>query len=817
MANGLDRLAVFKKAGSAAVVRPLGALATMLTRLQGNLYQAPDDIIPGIKSTDWPSPLQPVRPFGPPDAQPLGFNMQMGQNLIFTPRPDARYTAADLQALARYPLARICITNVIDVISSLKWKVQLRPQPGEDRKVREAKQLKDDTILELTDFMNSPDGEHDFTDWVRPLINDMLTIDAGCYLMRRAPDGTVFEWRVMQGGYITRLVDANGYTPRSPSPAFQQLWEGIPRINLTTDQLIYRPRNIVYEVGNPWSALYGFSPTEQLAEELEVGIQRLGYVKAFYKDGSIPNVLWIVPADATPDTVHSAQNYLNSDMSGNLQARRQFRFAQGFKGADSPKEDQIKQFEEPKLSDEYDDLHIKRVCFGYGVSAQRMTRPMNRASSQTNQEAAEEEGIAPFRRWVESGINFGLQVKMGYQKYEFKFDTSTDPDPVKQAEIDAQDLESGKVSVNEARLRNGLDPRPEPQCDQIGKWIATGWVPITQPPAPAAPKPGEGNPPKPGTDPDDEPPPAGGKGKPQKFAKADANAVTLDPGRDTIRARAAQTALQARLSQFFHHIRSNMVIVDARRAQKMAKAADDPETEQEIQQRIEQIVEAIMASIPWKSVPDYVQPSIAEAASDGATIGLDQVERAIQTGPMVVSLAPQPVRVITSSVISDVNQVAMDYARKRGAELVGMKWVDGELVQNPNAAMAITDSTRNMLREILTDAFSREVPMSELVASIQAAGVFSEERAKFIADTEIRFAQARGNLEAWIKTGVVQTVKWLLSMLHVDDPDEECTINHDEGPIKLGEAFPSGDPAPPAHPRCRCGLGIATIKEKKAA
>lgn len=231
MANGLDRLAVFKKAGSAAVVRPLGAIAQMLTRLQGQLYQAPDDVIPGMKTTDFPSPLQPVRPFGPPDAQPLGINMQMGQNLIFTPRPDSRYTAADLQALARYPLARMCINNVIDTISSLKWKIQLRAQPGEDQKVREQKQLKDDTVLRLTDFISAPDAEHDFKAWVRPFLDDMLRIDAGCYLVRRAKDGTVFEWRVLQGAYITRYVDANGYTPLAPAPAYAQNWDGMPRSN----------------------------------------------------------------------------------------------------------------------------------------------------------------------------------------------------------------------------------------------------------------------------------------------------------------------------------------------------------------------------------------------------------------------------------------------------------------------------------------------------------------------------------------------------------------------------------------------------------
>lgn len=799
------------------MVRPLGAIASMLTQIQSRLYQAPEEVIPGMKQTDWPSPLQPVRPFGEPDAQPLAFNMQMGQNLIFTPRPDSRYTAADLQALAKYPLARICISNVQDTISSLKWKIQLRAEPGEDRKAREKKELKDDTIAKLTDFVACPDGEHEFQDWVKPLINDMLTIDAGCYLLRKAPDGTVFEWRVMQGAYITRLVDANGYTPRAPAPAYQQLWYGMPRLNLSTDQLVYRPRNIVYEVGNISSSLYGLSPTEQLAEELEIGIQRLRYVKAFYKDGSIPNVLWVVPADTQPEVVTNAMNYLNSDMSGNLESRRMFRMAQGFIGSDSEREEYIHQFEEPKLSDEYDDLHTRRVTFGYGVSPQRLLRMQNRATAQTNQEAAEEEGIAPFREWVEKSMNFGIQRKMGYQKYEFKFDISSDPDPVKQSEIDAQDLESGVATINERRLARGWDPRPEPQCDQAGKWLATGWVPITQLPQPAAPKqPAAPSKPDDGSQDDDEPEPPAGGGK-NKVAKSDDQPeAILNPDQDSVRRRAAEALLFSRLWHFFETIKSNMVIVNP--SGQVLPPEGEPLTEEQTGARVSQIVDAIMDAIPWKSLPEYIEAPISDASTEGAMIGLGQVERAIQTGPLTVSLAPTPVRIIARSVIDDVNQVAQDYARARGAELVGMKWVNGELVQNPNADMAITDSTRNMLREILTDAFKREVPMNELASRIQTAGVFSEERAKFIAETEIKFAQSRGNLQAWIRSKIVKSVKWLLSSLHTDM--DECDENHEAGAIEIGKAFPSGDPAPPAHPRCQCTAAIAEIDDparKKAA
>ena len=788
------------KAGN-LVVRPLGALAAGLTRMQQSLYQPPSEQIPGMSPTDWPSPLQPVRPFGEPNAQPLGMNILMGQNLMFTPRPDSRFSAADLQLLARYPLARICITNVIDTISSSRWKIQLRAQPGEERKAREPKDTKDATILKLTEFMNSPDGEHDFAEWIRPFLNDMLTIDAGAYLLRKNADGIVYEWRVMQGAYITRLVDANGYTPRAPAPAYQQLWDGIPRLNLSADQLIYRPRNIVYEVGNIASSLYGYSPTEQLADELEVGIQRLRYVKAFYKDGAIPNVLWVVPSDTQPDIVQSAMKLLNTDMAGNLESRRQFRFAQGFRSSESVKDDLIKQFDEPKLSDDYDDQHTRRICFGFGVSAQRLIRMMTRATATSNQEAAEEEGMAPFIKWAEDSINYGLQRKMGYTKYEFRFNAGLELDPQKQAEIDATDLGSGKLTVNEVRLRQGLDPFPLPQADQLGKWIATGWAAMDAPPPapepPKAPLAPVKDPPEPdGNTPD---------GKKKKLLKSDSSAV-LDPGRDSIRTRGARSALFGRLLQFFYSVRSNIVIVSPH-SKKMRKGQDDDE------KRIEQIVDAIMAKIPWDVLPSSIQPAIQEAALEGAQEGLAQAERAIQTAPMTVSLAPTPVRVIASVGISETNKGAMDYAKDRAAELVGMRWVDGELVPSPNAAMTITEPTRNMIRKVITDAFERETPLNRIVEMIQDAGVFSEERAQLIADTEIKFAQSRSNLEAWKKSGVVKSVRWVTSSLH--DVMDECDENEEAGAVPLGSNFPSGVQSPPAHPQCRCVSLIAELIEPK--
>src|SRR6185369_4646993 len=157
-------------------------------------------------------------------------------------------------------------------------------------------------------------------------------------------------------------IDDNGFTPVPPSPAYAQLWWGIPLVDLTTDQLIYRPRNIVPR-NTQSSQLYGMSPTEQLAPEIQIGMQRLEFVKAYYTEGSVPGVVHVVPKGTPPDKITEAMQWMNSDLAGNLAARRQWRMVQGFQ--DEGKEDQILFTKEPLLADLYDEMHMRKIAFGY--------------------------------------------------------------------------------------------------------------------------------------------------------------------------------------------------------------------------------------------------------------------------------------------------------------------------------------------------------------------------------------------------------------------------------------------------------------------
>lgn len=462
-------------ANNSIIIRPLGAMVEALSRFGEQLYKPPSDTIRGVNPDTWYSPLQPVLPIAPEGTEPRGFQYWAGQNLLWTPRADAEYTAADLKQLAQYPLARICIENIKDLVSESRWEIQLKAQPGMTKKDLAEKSKGDATLAKLSRFWERPDREHNWSEWIRPLLDDLLVIDAACILIRKTFNGEIVELPVLRGDSIVRYIDVNGFTPMPPQPAYAQNWWGIPLVNLSTDQLIYKPRNIVPR-NTVSSQLYGMSPTEQLAPEIKIGMQRLEFTLAYYTEGSTPGVVQVVPKGTTPAKIQEAMEWMNSELSGNLAARRQWRLVQGFN--EDGKADQIEFTKEPLLADQFDEMHIRKICFGYGTSPQRLMKMMNRASSQQMDESADIEGLRPWIQWVKGVIDFIIQAKMGLPGYEITFDLSKEPDPVKQSESLTNYSSKGGITLNELRNKIGEEPSSAPEADQLGIVTGAGWVPL---------------------------------------------------------------------------------------------------------------------------------------------------------------------------------------------------------------------------------------------------------------------------------------------------------------------------------------------------
>lgn len=78
-----------------------------------------------------------------------------------------------------------------------------------------------------------------------------------------------------------------------------------------------------------------------------------------------------------------------------------------------------------------------------------------------------------------------------------------------------------------------------------------------------------------------------------------------------------------------------------------------------------------------------------------------------------------------------------------------------------------------------------------------------DDYAEMLSETEIQATVQQGQLDIYNQYGL--PVQW------VTEPGAcpVCNDNADYGIIAAGNSFPSGDDAPPAHPRCRCHLATA--------
>lgn len=189
----------------------------------------------------------------------------------------------------------------------------------------------------------------------------------------------------------------------------------------------------------------------------------------------------------------------------------------------------------------------------------------------------------------------------------------------------------------------------------------------------------------------------------------------------------------------------------------------------------------------WATIVPEIEQILLDVTEDGMAAAFDQIG-------------------VTMGVSTDqVNEDAVAFARERAAELVGMAYnADGDLVENPNAEWAITDSTRDMLRGDITTAIEEGTSTDDLADQLADSYAFSEARAETIARTEVAQADVEGNLQAYQDSGVVEGKEWILGSEH-PDIGCECEDAADMGVVPLDNDF-GGIGDPPAHPNCECDV-----------
>jgi len=156
-----------------------------------------------------------------------------------------------------------------------------------------------------------------------------------------------------------------------------------------------------------------------------------------------------------------------------------------------------------------------------------------------------------------------------------------------------------------------------------------------------------------------------------------------------------------------------------------------------------------------------------------------------------------------------VNQGAVEYAQNWAAEMVGKKWVDGKLVDNPDARWSITESTRGWLRDAIEKAFTVGATPALLAKSIQASVGFSQSVARMIAYTEIQTAAINSMVKGAHKAGATHKT----SQASADHRGEDvCSMAAAAGEVPIDFVYPGGLKWPLYHPNCRCTISFFVRK-----
>ena len=703
-------------------------------------------MITGAGPETWFGPSQPIQPISQ-ESQGRTFEYPVGFNLQQQPRGYEPVSFQQMRNLADgYDLLRLVIESNKDQLPKMKWRIRLK----DEKKVK-----KDESRIQyITEFMSYPDREHDFNAWIRMLMEDMLVIDAPAIYPRKTRGGDLYALEVMDGATITRKLNTDGRTPQPPDVAYQQYIHGVSMADYSADELIYKPRNVRS------SKVYGYSPVEQIIMTVNIALRRQIFQLNFYKEGNIPEALCGVPDTWTTTQVSQFQAYWDSLMEGNLAERRKMRFVPGDLARN------YKQIKPETLKDEMDEWLARVVCYAFSISPQAFVQKMNRATAETAQEIATQEGLEPRLIWIKGVIDYIIFKYFGFPDIEFTWEEQEETAPETQAKVNDLKIRNGSMTLDEARAIDGKDPLPNGMGSKPMIYTGMGVTlleDVINPPEPPSP------PQPPGIT-------AGVAAAPavplieekkpvEKLEKG--KRKTVKPiNRNRTLLKKARKKLQAELMPLF------------KSAKEAAKKLDIgvKKTDADIQDQVNKILQELDLT-GWGAFVDVSDEVLAGVTKDGVYQALLQVGLNGEA--------------LTASMSSG----AVDYAKNRAAELVTQ----------------ISESTRDMLRSDITNAIEEGWSTNKLADVIDKNYAFSDARAEMIARTEIGNADVAGNMVTYRESGVVTGKSWVRGSEGEDC--EDCDMNVADGVIGLDETFSSGDDSPLAHPNCECDLMPEIMEE----
>ncbi len=399
-------------------------------------------------------PQQPLQPI----AQPLPFgaigrswDYPVGWNTRVPPRSGTPVTFQTLKALADgYDVLRIMIERVKDKVNAQDWSIGMRDEKAERAPLCD----------EIEEFLQFPDKLHTWDDWLRMLLEQVLVYDAPAVWLQPTRGGDLYALQIIDGALVSPKIMADGRLPPPEfGPAYQQVIKGLPAIDYIQPvpkgqpvpldptgqpfpELYYRPRNVRVD------SVYGYSPVEQIIRTIQIGMAQEDWLRDYFTEGSVPDLLLGTPDNWNPDQIAQFQQWYDSVLVGNLANRRGARFIPGGVVPFDTKDKAL-------MDAAVQEWLVRVMCFALGLNPMPFVKMMNKGQEATHHEESKEEGLQPWLEWVANFMNVLIAMKWARRDVVFKWTEADDTDPKTAAEIDKILIDTGMYLPDERRIARG--------------------------------------------------------------------------------------------------------------------------------------------------------------------------------------------------------------------------------------------------------------------------------------------------------------------------------------------------------------------------
>jgi HK97 family phage portal protein len=404
-------------------------------------------------------------------------------------RSQSQVDAQTLRILSYcYPVARGCITWRKLQVQSHDWKVA----PKKDSQNRK-KDVSEKRLSAVSNWLNTRGnlGGNDFNcfeDFVAALLEDLLVLDAVCAYRLPKRNGQTHHVRLVNPETIEIITDDKGWVPAPPQKAFRQVIEGKITGEWSTEEMLY------YVANKNTTSQYGMAPLEFLVTTVEQALRAESWNLAWFTKGNIPEGLYQLPPEWTPDQWEAFKTYWDSVIKGNTDARSgNVRFVPGGGNFIDLKNRKDLQFSEMQrwLAT------LTCIIFGINPTAVGLQGEVYKHAQEGQIDAARLTGSQPDLRLIKRIVDEIIRLDLNEKDVEFLWIELAEQDKKAQAETQRVYVESGIKSVNEVREEIDYAPREGELTDELMIIGQSGPIPLEKPIAP----PENANPRQPGLTP----------------------------------------------------------------------------------------------------------------------------------------------------------------------------------------------------------------------------------------------------------------------------------------------------------------------------